>query len=167
VLRLIHIGFGVFWVGAVLFIAAFLIPSIRDAGPAGGAVMRQLVQGRKLPLWLMGASLVTLLSGFGLYWVDSAGFRSSEWLGSGTGRIFGLGGLLALIAGVLGSAVNAPAAKRLGQLAAAIQAAGRPPAPEEAAEIGRLQQRLNRTTYFVAVLLLLATLAMAVARYVP
>ena len=167
VLRVLHIGFGVFWVGAVLFIAAFLIPSIRSAGPAGGAVMRQLVQGRKLPFWMMGAALVTVLSGFGLYWVDSAGFKSSEWLGSGTGRTFGLGGLLALIAGVLGSAVNAPAGKRMGQIAAAIQAAGRQPTPEEAAQIEGLQQRLNRATYWVAVLLLLAALAMAVARYVP
>jgi hypothetical protein len=129
--------------------------------------MRQMVQGRKLPLWMMAAALVTLLSGFGLYWVDSAGFTSSEWLGSGPGRTFGLGGILALAGGLLGTAVNAPTAKRMGQLAATIQAAGRQPTPDEAAQIEGLQQRLNRTTFWVAILLLLAALAMAVARYVP
>ena len=104
---------GVFWVGAVLFIAAFLVPSVRAAGPAGGAIMRQLVEVRKLPLWLMGASVLTILSGIGLYWVDSAGFQSA-WLGSGPGRTFGLGGVLALAAAVLGMAVNAPTARRTG-----------------------------------------------------
>ena len=34
VLRLVHIVFGVFWVGAAFFLAMFLEPSIRAAGPA-------------------------------------------------------------------------------------------------------------------------------------
>ena len=165
-LRLLHIVVGVFWVGSVLFIAALLVPSLRAAGPAGGAVMRHLVEGRRMPIWLMAAAILTLLSGVALYWVDSAGFQSA-WLGSGPGRTFGLGGVLALAGGILGGAVNAPTARRLGEVAAGAQAAGRPPTPDEAAEIARLQTRLNRTTNAVAVLLLLAAAAMAVARYVP
>jgi hypothetical protein len=165
-LRVLHVGVGVFWVGTVLFLAAFLVPSLRAAGPAGGAVMRELVEGLKMPLWLMAASVVTILSGIGLYWIDSAGFQSA-WLASGPGRAFGLGGALALVSAVLGMAVNAPTARRLGQLAAALRAEGRQPTPEEAARMARLQARLNRVTLVVAVLLSLATLAMAVARYVP
>ena len=35
-LRVLHIVGGVFWVGTAVFIAAFLGPSLRAAGPAGG-----------------------------------------------------------------------------------------------------------------------------------
>jgi hypothetical protein len=165
-LRLLHVGVGVFWVGAVLFIAVFLLPTLRAAGPAGGVIMRQLVEGQKMPIWLMAASVITILSGIALYWVDSAGFQSA-WLGSGPGRTFGLGGALALVGAAVGMGVNAPAARQLGQLAGALRAESRPPTPEEAARIERLQNRLNRATVAVAVLLALALLAMAVARYVP
>lgn len=165
--RIVHVVVGVVWVGGAVFIAAFLVPSVRAAGPAGGAVMQQVAQVRRLPLWLMAAMLLTVLSGLGLYWIDSAGFRSSAWLGSGPGRVFGLGGAFAVAAGVLGMVVNAPTARRLGAIIARVQATGRPPVPEAAAAIQRLQARLGRAATVAAILLLLATLAMAVARYVP
>jgi uncharacterized membrane protein len=164
VLRLLHIVLGVFWVGAVVFIAFILNPSIRATGAAGGAVMYRLTS-RKMHLWLMGASVLTVLSGIGLYWHDSAGFRSSAWLGSGPGRTFGLGAVLALVAIVIGMAVSARAAKQLGDLAARVQAGGRPPSPDEAATIQRLQDRLAKSGVLAAILLLLATAAMAAARY--
>lgn len=165
-LRVVHVMIGAFWVGSILFMAVFLVPSVRAAGPAGGAVMQQLMQARRLPVWLMTAGILTILSGIGLYWVDSAGFQSA-WLASGPGRVFGLGGAFAILAAILGMAVNSPAARRLTALAARVQGSGRPPAPDEAAEMQRLQARLGRATMVVAGLLVLATLAMAVARYIP
>jgi uncharacterized membrane protein len=165
-LRVVHVLVGAVWVGTILFMAAFLIPSVRAAGPSGGAVMQQLVQRRRLPRWLLSAAILTIVSGIGLYWVDSAGFRSA-WLGSGPGRVFGLGGTLAIVAAILGVVVNFPTARRLTALAAAVHGSGRSPTPEEAAEIQRLQARLAWATTVAAGLLVLATLAMAVARYVP
>ena len=164
VLRLLHIVIGVFWVGAVVFIAFFLIPSIRATGAAGGAVMQRLTS-RQMHLWLMGASILTVLSGIGLYWHDSAGFSSSAWLGSGPGRTFGLGAVLALVAIAIGMAVNSRAAKQLGDLAARVQAGGRPPSPDEASAMQRLQGRLAKGAVLAAILLLVATAAMAAARY--
>ena len=165
-LRAVHILAGVFWAGSVFFIAWFLSPSVRSAGPAGGAVMQQLMQARRLPVWLMAGTLLTIVSGIGLYWIDSMGFHSA-WLGSGSGRTFGLGGVLGISAATLGMGVNAPTARRLGSLASRIHGSGRAPAPEEVAELQRLQARLGWATNAAAVLLALATLAMAVARYVP
>ncbi|HEX3276499.1 MAG TPA: hypothetical protein VHR43_16705 [Gemmatimonadales bacterium] len=164
--RLLHIACGVFWVGAVTLVAFFVGPSVFAAGPAGGAVMRQLMEVRRMAAWLMGASAVTILSGFALYWHDSDGFQAAQWLGSGPGRVFGLGGVLAVAGLVVGMAVNVPAARRLGPLTAGIQAAGRPPSAEELAAIARLQRRLAWGSAVGAGLLLLATAAMAVARYV-
>jgi uncharacterized membrane protein len=165
-LRILHIVVGVFWVGTVVFMAAFLAPSVRAAGPAGGAVLQQLMGIRRLPLWIMGAMVVTLLSGLGLYWRDSAGFQSA-WLGSGAGRAFGLGGAVAIAASILGMAINMPTARRLTEISGRLQAAGRPPTPEEQAALGALQARLSRASVVAAVLLVTATLLMAIARYVP
>jgi uncharacterized membrane protein len=165
-LRVVHVAVGAIWVGTVVFIAAFLVPSVRAAGPAGGAVMQQLMQHRRLPLWIMAAALLTVLSGLALYGLNSAGFRS-EWLGSGPGRMYGLGAVCAVLAVGVGLAVNSPTARRLGELSARVQAAGRPPGPDEVAAIQRLQARLAGGSVGAAALLVLATVAMAVARYVP
>jgi uncharacterized membrane protein len=166
IFRILHVVLGVFWVGSVLFMAAFLTPSVRAAGPAGGAVMQQLLGVRGLPRWLMGAAILTVLSGVGLYWHDSGGFQSA-WLGSGSGRVFGLGGVLGIAAVSLGMAINAPTARRLSELSVRLQGAGRPPSGEEQATLLALQTRLSRASTATAVLLLLATLMMAIARYVP
>ncbi|MEJ7810756.1 MAG: hypothetical protein WKG32_10145 [Gemmatimonadaceae bacterium] len=165
-LRLLHIVLGVFWVGASVLLAAFLLPTVRALGPVGGQVMDQLARVRKLPLYLMAAGIPTVLSGIALYWRDSAGFRG-EWMRSGPGTTFGIGALLALVAMVIGMAINSPTAKKAAALGAAMQAAGRPPAPEQLAQIQQLQARLYRATVGAAVLLALATAAMAVARYMP
>jgi len=166
-LRVTHVLAGAFWVGTVVFLAGFLVPSVRAAGPAAGPIMQQLGQVRRLPRWLIGSAVLTLLSGIGLYWRASAGFTSAAWLASGQAQVFGLGGVLALVAAVLGTAVNNPTASRLGALTASFQAAGRPPTAGEVATIQALQRKLARATTAAAVLLILATIAMAVARYVP
>jgi hypothetical protein len=165
VLRVLHILGGVFWVGVAIFIAAFLGPSLRAVGPAGGAIMTQLAQVRRLPLWMMLAMIVTLVAGFLLYWAN-ARTGGSAWLGSGPGRTFGFGGVLALAGGVLGMAISAPTGRKLGALGASLAAAGRPPTPEELATMQALQRRLATAAALVAILVVLATIAMAVARYV-
>jgi hypothetical protein len=165
-LRILHIVVGAFWVGTIVFMAAFLTPSVRAAGPAGGAVIQQLMGARRLPIWIMGAMALTLLSGVGLYWHDSAGFQSA-WLASGAGKVFGLGGAVAFAASILGMAINMPTARRLAEIGSRLQAAGRPPTPDEQATLTALQGRLGRASTVAAVLLVAATVLMAIARYVP
>jgi uncharacterized membrane protein len=162
-LRAIHILSGVCWVGAVVFIARFLLPSVRAAGPAGGAVMSQL--GRRLPIFLSLTAIFAVLSGLGLYWRDSGGFTSA-WLSTPSAMTFGTGGALAIVGLIVGASVNSPAGKRMGELAGQMQRAGGPPSADQLAEMQKLQGRLTSATTVVATLLLLATLAMAVARYV-
>lgn len=165
ILRLLHVVVGIFWAGTVFFVARFLLPSIRAAGPAGGAVMQQLTQVRRFPAHLLGAAIVTILSGLALYWHDSEGFHN-EWMRSGSGRVFAMGAACAVIAATIGASVNSPAAKRLGELGEAIGRSGTGPTPDQAAEMARLQKRLVGATQVVALLVLLATVAMATARYI-
>ena len=165
-LRLIHVLSGIFWVGSLLFIAGLLMPAVRAAGAAGGAVMGHIVQVRKLHQFMMGASLLVILSGFGLVY-ELAGPLGFQWFAVGMGRAIGVGALLTLVATALGLAVNAPTAQRIAKLAAGFQAAGRPPTPDEASQMQALQGRLSRAAIAVTVLLVLAAACMAVARYLP
>jgi uncharacterized membrane protein len=166
VYRLIHILAGAFWVGAALFTAFFLLPSLRAVGPAAGPLMEQIGQVRRLPLYMMGTMILTILSGIALYWRDSGGF-SSAWMHSGSGIVFGIGGLLGIVVAVLGMVVITPATRRLGTLAASMRAGGGPPSPDALAEMQTLQARTAALTRSASLLLVLATAAMAVARYVP
>jgi uncharacterized membrane protein len=165
-LRFIHIVVGVAWAGSVIFIAMFLLPAIRSTGPNGGAVMSYLTQVKRMPSYLMGGVILTILSGIALYWNASAGF-STQWMSSGPGMTFAFGGAMGIIVAILGGAVNAPTAKRMGELGAEIAASGGPPSASQAAEMQRLQTRMSAAMRAASVLLFLALTAMAVARYVP
>ncbi len=163
-LRVLHIVLGAFWFGSIAFMHLFLGPAIRAAGPAGGAVMGQLTQARKLSLWLMTAGGLTILSGLGLYARDSGGFQML-WIQTPMGMTLTIGAALAIVAFLIGILVNAPAAKRLGAIMAAQGQARTPPSPEEVAEIAQLQARMGKGQLAAVILMTLATMAMAVARY--
>ena len=161
--RIIHVVSGAFWFGAVVVGGAFLLPAVRRAGPAGGAVMEQLLLAR-FPVFINLAVLLSVLSGLPLYRMASAG-SNPAWMRSVPGMVLNAGVTLAVIAVLIGVFVNRPAANRIGQLMAAAKAAGGPPAPEVLAEVGRLQLRLMGATRITAVLVALAAAAMVSARF--
>jgi uncharacterized membrane protein len=163
-LRAIHILSGALWVGAAFFNAAYLIPSIMSAGPAGAQVMRVMVQVRRLPVFMNAVMALTLLSGLLLYGWSSGGFRPA-WITSNMGWAFTLGALLAFTTAGIGHFVTVPTVRKLGRLGAAIAAAGGPPSPDQAAEVGALQRRMLRAARLGSALIVLATILMAVARF--
>ena len=164
-LRLVHIIAGVFWVGSVLFATVMLMPSIRAVGPSGAAIMNELVR-RRMPLIMMGSAILTIGAGIWLMMILSGG-APGVWMQSSTGRAFGIGGGLAILALVLGMAVNAPTAGRMSAIGAAAAKRGGPPTADEVAELQRLQSRMANASIVVAILLLVATGVMAIARYLP
>jgi len=163
VLRLLHILGGVFWVGAAWMIAGFLYPTANAAGPEGAKFLQRLFQSR-LPALVSAAAGLNILAGLLLYWRDSLGLRV-DWITSRAGLAFTVGGLSAMAAFVIGFAVSKPAADRMGALGKEIQAAGKPPTPEQAAELGRLGKRTADAATWVAVLLAMALITMAISRY--
>lgn len=163
-LRLIHVLAGVFWAGAVFFVVSFLLPSMRDAGPGGQAVARQLIVIRKYPLKILAIAIVTVLSGIGLYMKDVS-MSNGAFARSHAGMTYGIGAASALATLVVGFIVLTPAANRLGALGAVIQAGGAPPTAEQQAEMARLQARMTMGSRLAASFLLVAVITMAVARY--
>lgn len=164
ILRIVHVLCGTFWVGSMLFTSIFLLPSIREAGPAAGAVMAGF-QKRKLMVVIPIVALLTLLSGFRLIWIISNGF-APEFFETARGWTFSVAGSLALLAFIIGMVVNRPANIRM--TAVGQQLATAAPGEREAlqAELGRIRTRLGRVGMLVATLVVLATLGMAIGRYV-
>ena len=165
-LRLLHVGLGALWVGMAVFTTVFLTPAIQEAGPDGGKVMAAL-QRRGIMTVLPALAIGTLVSGIWLYWRDSGGFRP-DFMRSGVGLAFGLGGLASLVAYGIGIGVLRPSMMRA---AALTQAMGsgltEPERRVRMAEAQALQARGAAAGQAVTGLLLLALAAMAVARYLP
>ena len=163
VLRLLHIGLGVFWAGAMAIMAWFLIPSVRAAGPAGGRVLQEMMATRKLPAWLGAAASLTILSGIVLYWRL---MRGPGWAKTPMAMTLGVGAAAAIAAYIVGLTISAPTGAKIAALGARMQSAGGPPDPSLAAEMQALQQRAHTASRIVAMLVFTAVLAMAIARYV-
>ncbi len=162
VLRWIHILSGVFWAGSTLVFATYIEPSIRASGPEGGKVMQRLAAAGYSKAMAIAGGL-TVLAGLLLYWTASGHLRLA-WITTGQGLALTLGGLSAIVALVIGFSIQSKAVKRMGAIGAAVQAAGGPPSPEQAAEMATLSERLRNAGVWNAGLLAFTVLAMAGAQ---
>ena len=104
--RIIHVLTGVFWVGAMVFVSGFLIPSLAEVGPDAGKVMAAL-QRRKFMVIVPVVATFTILSGIWLYWRASSGFQM-EYMKSGPGHAYAFGAIFAISADRLSSAMSWP-----------------------------------------------------------
>jgi uncharacterized membrane protein len=162
-LRLVHILAGIFWVGAVFLIAGFLLPTLRATGREGGRFMQHLMQQRRLPLFLATAMVLTVLSGFTLYGRTLLATHGT-WGATGPGMAYGLGGVSAILAAVVGMTVSGSAARRMAALGQRVTQAGGA-SPEQQSEMERLQGRMVLGSRLVAAFLAIAAATMAVGRY--
>jgi len=160
VLRLLHIISGVFWVGAGLVMFFFIGPTLGATADAGQKFAQHLMTKTRFTAIMTTSAILTVLAGFSLYWIDSDGF-SSAWTHSGPGLSFGVGagfGLIGLVFGFMVGSTNGALAK----LGSQIQGK---PTPEQMTQIGALRKRLSVVSPINAYSLLIATLLMAIARY--
>jgi hypothetical protein len=164
VLRLAHVVAGILWGGAAVAYLFFFKPSVESIGAAGPDFMRNLMERRKYPIFMMMVSLLTLLSGLGLYWLSSARFNPL-WIKTGPGIGYTLGSLAALVAFFVGGLGIAPLSGRLAALGGRIAAAGGAPTPEQASEMRSLAGKLVRAEYMDFIMLAISMLTMATARY--
>ncbi len=158
--NLMHIVAAVCWAGGAFLMAWFIAPTVAASGEAGGSFMRNLAQGTKMVLYMNVAAWLAILTGAYLYWGFSRGL-STSWMATSQGLAFTLSGLTALAAFVVAQAISRPSAGKLAALGQAIQASGGPPTPEQATEIGALNQRMAFAARWVAILLMLTIVGMA------
>jgi uncharacterized membrane protein len=165
VLRLFHIFSGVLWAGGVAMLAWFIIPSVEGSGPAGAGVMKFLLVKTKFGPYFPVLAVLTVLSGITMYWWD--GSRSTgTFYSSPMGITLSIGGLSGVIAMIFGGAVVGRASAGMARILRAIDAQGSPPTPQQATELGALRAKVTWASKIVLPMLLLAVIAMAIARYV-
>lgn len=159
-LRIIHIGAGVFWVGGSLIMTFFVAPTIGATAEAGQKFVGHLMNNLKFSSRMAAASGSTILAGFLLYGIDSQWFTSS-WMSSGAGRGFGIGAVFALVGFVYGMLVGR-VTKSMAQVGAQIQ--GKPSAEQQAA-LQKLRSQQRTYSMISTITLVLAVIFMAIARY--
>ena len=163
VLRLLHVGLGVFWAGTVFFTTFLLMPAMMDAGPDSAKVMAGLER-RGMLVVLPVVAIITIVTGFWMYFRVSGG--AADWARSPTGMALGVGGATAVLALILGFTVMRPTQMKTGSVAAALAAT--PEGPERAAlaaTLQKLRSRMVAGSRLVAFLILITVVLMAVARY--
>ena len=159
-LRAVHIVAAAFWVGASLSFAFFLEPVAHSLGPAAGGFMTELTEKRRFPIVVAVTSVLAIVAGALLYWRNSSGLEW-DWVSTRTGTVFTVGAVAAIVAWLVGFIVLRPGIERTSALSAAAATDGA--ARDELAQLGR---RLRTASLVNAWLIILAALAMAVARYV-
>jgi hypothetical protein len=162
--RLLHIVFGVLWVGGLGLLVMFILPAVGALGPVGGQFMQHIIKNTKLTTFMPAIGGVTVVSGFWLYWHDMS-VSGGTFGASRQGMTLGLGGLLGTVALIVGGIMTGGSAGKIAKISSAAAAAGGPPSAEQMAQIGVLQARMRLGARISFALLLLAVVAMAVARY--
>ena len=164
-LRIAHVGGAMAWFGGALVGSLFLFPTAHALGPAGAPFMDHLTKRRRIGAYFPLVSAVTILAGLALYWRDSNGL-DGDWIASPTGLAFTIGGLAAIVAFVGGMVLIGPGAAAQAAVQREMAASGSSaPSAEQRRRLEWAERRLLLASRLDLPLLLLAGLAMAVARY--
>lgn len=162
-LRLVHILAGIFWAGGAVISAALLVPAVRALGPDGAKFMQQFIGKQKFSVYMSIGAILTVVAGSLLFWRDSNGLQAA-WIFGPTGLMLTIGALAGIAGFLIGLLVSGPTATQVETLGKAMQTAGGPPKPEQIAAMQKLQMRLGQAGIWGALLLVVSSAAMAIAR---
>jgi len=165
VFRIVHVLAAIAWGGAVFLFVLYIQPSVAAIAPAGAPFMAELLGKRRVVDVLIGLGSTTVIGGLFLYWHDWHLYASfGDWIGTNFGAALTVGAVAAILAlaiGIFGTRPNVMRLLAMGRQAA--EAGG--PSPQQAAEIARTLSRLKVLARASFGLIVLASLAMATARY--
>lgn len=158
-LRIIHIVAGVFWVGGSLIMTFFVGPAAGAIGEPGQKFIGHLMNNLKFSNRMSIAAGSAVLAGLILYGLDA---RAGEaWLRSNFAMGLGIGATFAIIGFVFGILMSR-SLKAMVQLGAQIQGK---PTHEQTTRLQEIRNRQRTYSLVNVAALLLATVFMAIARY--
>jgi hypothetical protein len=163
-LRLAHVVAGAAWVGGAFVMILLVTRTARLRGADGDVFMSTLLTEGKAARYFELAALTTVVAGSLLYWRASGGLQLG-WITSPTGIGFTVGALAAIVSLAWGGTMVGPAGKRAAAIEAEVKAAGGPPTPAQRDELDAIKSTLNRFAMADLVLLGVAVVTMATARY--
>ena len=163
-LRLVHVIGGMLWVGAVVALAWFVVPTARLEGAHGGRFVDRMMEERHFATYIPVLAIASLISGFVMYGRAMAATQG-QWASTRPAMVYGLGAVTAVLAMIVGITMGAASEKRMAAINRRLRTEGREPTAAETALIDSLRARAGLGSRIASVLLLVTAVAMAVARY--
>jgi uncharacterized membrane protein len=164
ILRVIHIGFGMFWVGGFYSFFVFVQPAALALGPGGAPFTFQLLHKRRFAVGLLSTAIITVLAGLWLLFITSNGFNLDVLFS--TSRIgFTIGGLVAILTLGVGGLYVFPRTQIVERTLARVIGEQRPPTPDEQAVLARAGSEARAAGWFVLIGLAVAVISMETASY--
>lgn len=161
ILRVLHILGGLYWLGNVITMTFFIMPAMGMAGPAVSGPIMLGLRKRKLLVVTPIAALATILAGWRLLLIDA---RGTGMMGTAMLRTLTISGSIATLAFVVGLAVALPTSSKLMKMSTMV-ASGEQDRMRLASDVAALQRRMAMATMIVSILLIIAAIGMAIARY--
>lgn len=163
-LRLIHIGAGAFWVGAVFTFFLFVQPTAAALGPDATKFSYNLMHHRRLPVVILGSAVTTVLAGIMLLLIMSNGLDADRLFD--VSRLgYTVGGVAAIATLGIGGLYVYPRTRIVERILGQLLAEQRPPSPDEQQTLVRIAGESRRAGWLVIAGLVVAVAAMATARY--
>jgi uncharacterized membrane protein len=163
VLRLIHIGAGAFWVGAVFTFFLFVQPAAVAVGPDATKFTYQLLHDRRLPAVILAAAATTVVAGIWLLIITTNGLDPDLLFGES--RLgYTVGGVAAILTLGIGGLYVFPRTKTVERTIGRLLAESRPPTPDEQQLLARTAGESRRAGWLVIIGLVIAVASMATAR---
>lgn len=160
-LRILHIVFGTFWAGTLIFSTLILEPALKRLGPGIQNPVMKVLMPAVTPAMML-SSVTALLTGVAMTLI-MRGSTLNLLLANAWGWAILVGFVTTLAAIVIGFGVMAPTGMQIEKLARSFE--GRAPTPDEARELEGLNARIESLSRVDFVLILLAVGSMAAARY--
>lgn len=162
-LRLIHIGAGAFWVGAVFTFFLFVQPAAVAVGPEATKFTYQLIHHRRLPTVILAAAAITVLAGMWLLVATSNGLDPDRLFDES--RLgYTVGGVAGILTFGLGGLYVFPRTRTVERTLGRLLSEGRPPTPDEQQLLARTARESRQAGWIVLAGLTIAVLSMATAR---
>src|SRR6266542_3394448 len=139
-IRAVHVLLAATWLGAVGFMVFFVMPALRETGPAAGPLMGAIAR-RGLNPFMGALGGTTVLTGIYLYWRFTGHFDPAL-SASRAAMVFGTGGLSGILSVIIGGAVVGRSMARMGELAG--KAMALPEGPERAAVMAQSNAARDR-----------------------
>ena len=163
-LRLIHIGAGVFWVGAVFAFFLFVQPAAMAVGPDATKFTYRLLHHQRFSDAILAAAATTVVAGSWLLAITSNGLDPDLLLNAS--RLgYTVGGVVAIVTFGIGATYVVPRTRTVERTLGALLADARPPTADEQQLLARSTRESRRAGWVVLTGLAIAVVAMATARH--
>jgi uncharacterized membrane protein len=162
IVRLIHVLFGVFWVGSVLFTVLILKPRLAKLGPDYEKPVMGAIMPRVVPA-MFASAFIVFISGT-IITINMRAGDLGSLLTTGWGLMIFVGIVATIGAMSVGLGGLTPTGMRMARISGELN--GGPPTAAQAATLARLGRRMDRLERVDFALVLIALATMPLARFV-